>query len=225
MLFGKRKRLDKTGNSIRSPALKPQRLGSGAGFWGHTKDAKQDVVGISPFRFFIQRQVGQTCTQVHSFLNVVLLLEVHVLHGYAWIMFDTSHSGFGPVMACEVLRKEFLDDLPVITEQLAKSETRFPQRDTERWQMTWRRVQLAVSQVHRASKVPSTCRIHACTGPLKSLKNRNRSDSMQFQPPLVLSLMTNQPEGVCKQPSTSDGWSKAWRLRCFSPVVPEVSYE
>jgi hypothetical protein len=34
MLFGKRKRLDKTGNSIRSPALKPvrQRLGSGAGF-------------------------------------------------------------------------------------------------------------------------------------------------------------------------------------------------
>lgn len=90
------------------------------------------MVGISPFRFFIQRQVGQTCTQVHSFLNVVLLLEVHVLHGYAWIMFDTSHSGFGPVMACEVLRKEFLDDLPVITEQLAKSETRFPQRDTER---------------------------------------------------------------------------------------------
>ena len=40
----------------------------------------------------------------------------------SWIMFDASHRGFGLVMACEVLHKEFLEDLPVVTEQLTSKK-------------------------------------------------------------------------------------------------------
>ena len=44
-----------------------------------------------------------------------------------------SHSGFELVMACEVLRKEFLEDLPVVTEQLTSKK-----QDRRQREMTWR---------------------------------------------------------------------------------------
>ena len=76
------------------------------------------MVGISPYiQIFHDETSG---TKLHS-----LVLELF----FCWksmccVDMDRvrSHSGFELVMACEVLRKEFLEDLPVVTEQLTSKK-------------------------------------------------------------------------------------------------------